>query len=221
VNVTFGGVAHSEHQRYPLGCHPPCHEREDLRGCLVEPLRIVDKTQQRCLLGDLGQQVEGCQPDQEPIRRGAAAQPEGHVEGGLLRLRQRTDPVQQRPAQLVQAGECELRLRLHPHRRLHPEPQWGRGVAGMFDQRRLPNARFAAHHKHPASTRLGLGEQVVDGLALRAPAQKVRQLRPRPSPRPSPVQSVRTRMGTGLGNCHRCEPHPPGRALGCGRVDDR
>jgi hypothetical protein len=86
ADVAFARVAHSEHQRHPLGHHPPRHERQHLRGCLVEPLRIVDETQQRIILGDLGQQVEGRQPDQEPVRRRTVAQAKRHAEGSLLWL---------------------------------------------------------------------------------------------------------------------------------------
>ena len=62
-------VAQRDQQRHPLGRHPPRHERQHLRGRLVQPLRVVDEAQQRPVLGDLGQQVEDGQPDQEPVRR--------------------------------------------------------------------------------------------------------------------------------------------------------
>jgi hypothetical protein len=38
---------------------------------LVEPLRVVDHTDQRPLAGRPGQQAEGGQADQEAVRRGA------------------------------------------------------------------------------------------------------------------------------------------------------
>ncbi|WP_440070033.1 hypothetical protein [Streptosporangium sp. OZ121] len=69
MNIARVGVAQREHQRHPLGCHPTRHERQQLRGSFVQPLRIVDEAQQRLVLGYLGQQVEGGRPDQEPVRR--------------------------------------------------------------------------------------------------------------------------------------------------------
>jgi hypothetical protein len=55
-------VADGEHERHLLRRHSPRDEGEDLRGRLVQPLRVVDQAQQRRLLGDLGQQVQVASP---------------------------------------------------------------------------------------------------------------------------------------------------------------
>jgi hypothetical protein len=110
VDVAAAVVPHGEHERQLLRRYSPRHEGEDLRGRLVQPLRVVDQAQQRRVLGDLGQQVQGGQPHQEPVGCGALALSERHVQCVSLRLRKRSRAVQQRRAQLVQAGERELRL---------------------------------------------------------------------------------------------------------------
>ena len=43
-------------------------EGERLRRGLIEPLRVVDDAQQRASLGRLGEEAEGREPDQEPVR---------------------------------------------------------------------------------------------------------------------------------------------------------
>ena len=89
-------VAQRQHQRHPLGVHPPRYERKGLCGCRIQPLRIVHQAQQRPFLGDFGQQIQTGKPDQEAVRRVPGTQPERHTQGGLLRFGQRTQPVQQR-----------------------------------------------------------------------------------------------------------------------------
>src|SRR3712207_8039097 len=59
----------------------------------------------------------------------------------------------QRGAQLVQARERELRLRLHPDRALHPEARRERGPPNVLQQRRLPDARLTTEEDRK-STRL-------------------------------------------------------------------
>ncbi|GAA1399314.1 hypothetical protein GCM10009613_54760 [Pseudonocardia kongjuensis] len=46
----------------------------------------------------------------------------------------------------------------------------------MLQQRRLPDAGFAAQHEGAAVPGVCLREQVLDGRALRAPAQEITQL---------------------------------------------
>ena len=71
----------------PVGEHPSRHERERLRRWAVEPLGIVDHTQQRLLVGCGRQQAERRKSDQEPLRRDPGPQPECGSERVLLRPR--------------------------------------------------------------------------------------------------------------------------------------
>jgi hypothetical protein len=52
---------------------------------VVEPLRVVDETGQRLLLGDLGEQRQRGQPHQEPAGRGTDAAAEHRRERVVLR----------------------------------------------------------------------------------------------------------------------------------------
>ena len=69
-------LARHEHDRDPLRQQAPRHERERARRRAIEPLRVVDDTQQRPFLGGLRQQAEHRQTDQERIRRLPCAEPE-------------------------------------------------------------------------------------------------------------------------------------------------
>jgi hypothetical protein len=98
------------HDRDPLGEQPAGHEPQDLRRGLVEPLRVVDDTGQRLLLGDLGEQRERGQSDQEPVGRSAGATAEHRRERVALRNGQPVQVVQHGRAEQVQAGIGQLHL---------------------------------------------------------------------------------------------------------------
>ena len=61
-------LARREDQRDLLGQQAPSHERKDACRCPVEPLRVVDHTEERSLPGGLGQQAEDRQSDEEGVR---------------------------------------------------------------------------------------------------------------------------------------------------------
>ena len=105
-------LAPGEHEPDPLRQQAACHERQRLRGHLIEPLRIVDDAHERLLLGDVGEQAQHGQPDQEAIRRRSGAQTERRAERIALRVRQGVATVQHRPTQRVQARERQLHLGL-------------------------------------------------------------------------------------------------------------
>ena len=104
--------ARCEHERDRLGQQPARDEPEDLARGVVEPLDVVDEAQQRSLRGDLGQQVQRGQSDQEAVGGRAGRQSQRHAERGLLGLRQRSQPVEHRRAELVQPRERQLHLGL-------------------------------------------------------------------------------------------------------------
>jgi hypothetical protein len=74
-DAVAGAVSHRADERDPLREQAAGDEAEDLRGRLVEPLRIVDETDERLLLGDLREQRQRREPDEEPVRRGAGINP--------------------------------------------------------------------------------------------------------------------------------------------------
>jgi hypothetical protein len=106
----------------------------------VEPLEIVHETQQRLLLGDLGQETERRQADQEAV--GSAGPTRGRARPAgrpAAAPAARRVPVEQRRAQLVQAGERQLHLRLHAGDLGDPETEALAG--GVAHQRRLARRR--------------------------------------------------------------------------------
>ena len=79
---------------------------------LVQPVRVIDEADQRLLLGYVGEQAQHSQPDEEAVRRVAGHQPERRSERIALRPGKSIEPLQHRPAQLVQTGVGQLHLRL-------------------------------------------------------------------------------------------------------------
>ena len=72
-------LAGREHQRNLLRQQAASHEPKRARRRPIEPLRVIDNTQERALLGGLRQQAQGCQSDQERIggRAGTEAERDG------------------------------------------------------------------------------------------------------------------------------------------------
>ena len=102
--------AHGENQCDGLSQEPPRDERKDLPRELVQPLRVVDQTDERPLLGGGRQQREQCQTDQETIGRHTGGQTERRSDGVALRARQVIHAIQHRHAQLMRACEAKLDL---------------------------------------------------------------------------------------------------------------
>ncbi|MDB5065576.1 MAG: hypothetical protein JWM18_2010 [Chloroflexi bacterium] len=162
------GVAHREEQGDRHGVEAAGHERQHLGGGLVQPVGVLDHPEQRPVLRDLLEQAEHGQPDEEAIRRGAGGETESGAERVALRAGKPVEPAQHLPAELVQPGEGELHLRLDSGGAGDSEAR--RGVRRVVEERGLADPRRAAHHQSAAPPRTGGGEQLVDGLALSAPA---------------------------------------------------
>ena len=107
-----GRLAHGEDQPDRLGPQTARHERERLRRRPVEPLRIVHDADQRPVLRRVGQQAQGRQADEEPIRGVAVTQPERRAQRVALRAGKALEAIHERRAELMQPGERELHLRL-------------------------------------------------------------------------------------------------------------
>ena len=120
--MLVAGLAHREDERDPFRQQPAGDERERLRGDPVQPLRVIDEAQQRLLLRDVGQQAEHRQPDQETVRRLACAQTERRRQRIALRTGKSLEAIEERRAQLMQAGERELHLGLDARRARDPAP---------------------------------------------------------------------------------------------------
>ena len=143
-----------------LGEQPASDESERQGRRPVEPLGVVDDAEQRPLLRHLGHEPEHGEPDQEAVRR----RPGGHAEHGPERValwgRQPLHPVEHRRAQLVQARERELHLRLHPD---GPGDRQAGGCPGqVIEQRGLADPRLAAHDQRPADPYADVREQLLE-----------------------------------------------------------
>ncbi len=160
----LGRRAGGEDQRDRLGQQAARDERERLQRRAVEPLRVVDTHNQRPLARHLGEQAEDRQPDQEAILGRTGRQPERDFERIALRRGQVLAAVEQRRAQLVQPRERELHLGVDPGRPRDPERV--RALDGVVEQRRLPDARVAAHHENAAAPVTKAGEEAIDRLTL-------------------------------------------------------
>ena len=109
-------VAHCEHQRHPLREQASSNEGEYLRRHVVQPLSVIDEADERRLVCDVGEQAEHCEPDQKAVRRPSCAKPECRSERVTLRAGQAIKTVHLGGAQLMQAGERKLHLRLRATR---------------------------------------------------------------------------------------------------------
>ena len=134
-----------EHDPDRLGQQPPRHEGQRQRRGLIQPLRVIDDTQQRTLLGHLREQAQHRQPDEEPIWSGAGAQPEHDLERLALRSRKPLEAIEHRSAQLMQAREGQLHLGLHAHR--PHDGQLRRRLDEVLQQRRLPDPGLAPQNQ--------------------------------------------------------------------------
>jgi hypothetical protein len=126
--------------------------------------------QQRPFLGRFGQQGQHRQRDQEPVRRSPLPQPERDTQRVALRNREPRQPVQQRRAQQVQAGERQLHLRFRP--RCPGYPHIRRRLGHVLQQRRLAYPGLTAHHQRPPASRPQIPEEGVKHAALLLPVQQ-------------------------------------------------
>ncbi|HWD76182.1 MAG TPA: hypothetical protein VG371_13655 [Solirubrobacteraceae bacterium] len=166
-------LARGEHERDLLRQQAASHERKRPRRRVVQPVRVVDTSQERTLLGRLGQQAEDRQSNQERIRRGVGGvrnQSERDAKRVVLGLRETVQKVQERGTQLLNRRERELHLRFGPGRPRDPKPP--RSLDRVLEQRRLADARFAMHHPHAATPAAHAVQQPVEHLPLAFPADQ-------------------------------------------------
>ena len=166
-------LACGEHERDLLRQQAASHERKRSRRRLVQPLRVINNSQQRALLGRLGQQAEDRQSNQERTRRrvgGTPSQSKRDAKRLVLRLREAPHKLKERGAQLLNRRERELHLRLDPGRPRDPKPP--PSLDRVLKQRGLADARVAMHHQHAATTAAHTVHQPVEHLPLALPAEQ-------------------------------------------------
>ena len=171
--VLVAGLAQREHQSHPLRQEPARHERKRLRGHPVKPLRVVDDTHERLLLGGVGQQAQDRQPDEEAIRWRSGAQAERRAQRVALRARQMRETAEHVRAQRMQAGECELHLGLDACR--PGDPASLRGCRQMPQQGGLADSRLAAEDQHTALARAHSRDESFQHVALARTVEQPRR----------------------------------------------
>jgi hypothetical protein len=160
-----------QHQANGFRAQPAGHKGDDLHRGAVEPLYVIDQANQGLFLRDVGEHAQHCQPDQKPVRCRPSAHAERRAQGIALWSGQMLQTIQDRCAQLLQTGVCELHLRLHTGR---AGQATARGLPGqIIQQRRLAHARLTVHHKSPAFTGADGREESVQHIAFGAPADQL------------------------------------------------
>jgi hypothetical protein len=123
------------------------------------------------LLGHLGQQAEGGQPDEEPVRHRPRAKAERGPHRVGLWSRESFQAVQHRRQQLVQPGVGQLHLRLDPCRMRRPAAR--RLLDQVVEQGRLAHPGLPAHHQDPALTGADRVEEPVQQVTFTAPTPQL------------------------------------------------
>ena len=163
-------LARSDQHGDRVGLQPPGDEHERLGRRAVEPVGVVDHAQQRLVVGHGREQAQHGDRDEEAVLDALGGQPEGAAQGRGLDVGELVGEVEDRPQQLVQAGERQLGLGLDAGAGEHAHPVRARQRA--LQQRGLADPRVAAQHEHAAARVPGRVEQAVDRRALALSAQE-------------------------------------------------
>ena len=164
--------AGGEYQSDRVGAEAAGVEPECLGRGLVKPLLVVDQADQGAFSGYLRQQVERRQANDEPVRRRPRDEPEGGPQRVLLRQRQSFGAAEHRRAQLMQARERQLSLRLHARRARDLALQFLSG--DVLKQRRLAHPGLAAHDQDPALSLANGVHESAEHAQLIPPPGKLR-----------------------------------------------
>ena len=114
------GVSNREQHRDRLRREAASDERQDRNGLPVQPLHIVDQAHEGTLFRHLREQAERREANEKAFRRRPIDQAERAPQRSSLRGWQLLGSLRCPGAQqLLQAGERQLHLRLHPRRSQH------------------------------------------------------------------------------------------------------
>ena len=175
-------LARGEHDHDPLGQKAARHEREYSSRRVVEPLRVVDETEQGLPLGGLRQQAEDGEPDEERIRSPSGTQAERDLQGLALGLGQVLLEIEDRRTELLKCRERELHFPFDADRAGDPEvcPRLDR----RLEQCGLADARLAVDRQYAAVAVARGFQQAVEHRVLALSAEQLpARLRPHDHPR--------------------------------------
>jgi glyoxylase-like metal-dependent hydrolase (beta-lactamase superfamily II) len=178
-------VASRERKRDPLRQQATGHELESAGRCVVEPLRVVDDTQQLLLSGRLREETESGEADEKWTWRRALANPERDTERVALGIWKRVKKTEDRLAKPLQSRVVERHLRLYAGGANNAK------IAPRLDrelkQRGLPDPGVSLHHQDSAVTVSRRSEHAAEHGLLTLPADQSRH--PRTSDHPGSMPS--------------------------------
>ncbi len=148
------------------------HQRQDQHGDPVQPLDVVDHTEQRLLGGRLGNQSEDGRTQLQQLGRRAGAEAQGGAQGLPVLGRDPVEKRQQGDTELFQTGVRDLGLRLVA--RGQDDPEAVRLAGDVLDQGALAAARLAAQHECPAPAVTYVEQETTQRLLLLLPPQQYR-----------------------------------------------
>jgi len=125
------GCPRRQHQAHRIGREAAGDKPQGLRRSPVKPMLVIDHADQWPFRGYLRKQAQHGQSDQEPVRCRTGTDAQRDPDRVTLRHRYRLQVIQHRRAQLMQPGERQFHLRLHPGRVHHPA---ARGQPGQTIQ---------------------------------------------------------------------------------------
>ena len=166
----IGGITQGENDHDRLRRKPACDEAEDLGRCPVEPLPVIDQADQWLGFGNVGEEREDGKPDEEPIRD--RAKPQSKRRGQCLALwtRQTFELIEERRAELVEPGEGQFHLRLHPGR-AHDSTTCG-VPKDVVEQGALADAGRASHRDGGARAGSCVCDQPIQPGAFLPPSDE-------------------------------------------------
>jgi hypothetical protein len=136
----------------------------------IEPLRVINDTYERLLLGGLGEQAEDRKSDQKRVRRGPGTQSERDAERVVLGLREALEKLDERGTELLNGRKWELHLRLDPGG--PGDPKSSRSLDRVLERGGLANAGVATHDQHAPVSAAHIVKQLVEHLELVLPAEQ-------------------------------------------------
>jgi hypothetical protein len=157
-------LTHAEQHRDRIRDEPSEREQQGGRARTVEPLRVVDEDEQRCLIGARREKAERRGADGEAVLGGSGSQRERPFERLPLWRRETVEVVESRAQQLEQPGERDAGFRLHTARPqdVHPDG----ATVGLGEQRRLADPDLPDDGKDAAPARTRVVEQAVEEAFL-------------------------------------------------------
>ena len=170
--------AHRRQDTDRLGLQPPEHEAEDLRRARIDPLRVVDRDEQRPLLDEDPDDREQRRCEQPRLRRRPVrlADQERDLERTPLdrhELRQRL--VQHRREQVADGREGRSQLGMGRARRENPEPRSRARRDALLPERRLADPRVALEQQCRPARRHSV-QKLLQRNELQAPADDLLRL---------------------------------------------